>query len=61
MRKLSENEISAFEKLRHKFHAGISPYSMSLIDFIFRTSSRPRKIISLPVIVHFIESGLVVV
>lgn len=30
---LSQNEISAFEKLKHKFHAGISPYSMSLINF----------------------------
>lgn len=31
--KLSENEIEAFEKLKLKFHAGISPYSMTLIDF----------------------------
>lgn len=30
---LSENEISAFEHLKKKFHAGISPYSMALMDF----------------------------
>ena len=30
---LSEDEKSAFESLKDVFHAGITPYSMSLIDF----------------------------
>lgn len=31
--KISKNEEDAFGELKNKFHAGISPYSISLIDF----------------------------
>ena len=43
---LSENEKEAFVKLKHKFQAGISPYSIALINF--ENESDPVRLQLLP-------------